>query len=50
MNEQRILLTGGWILSMDPAIGDLRHGDILVEGANIVAVEPQIEAPDAERR
>jgi 5-methylthioadenosine/S-adenosylhomocysteine deaminase len=49
MNEQRILLTGGWILSMDPAIGDLRQGDVLVEGTEIIAVEPRIDAPDAEQ-
>ncbi len=33
---------------MDPAIGDLRGGDILIEGECIVAVAPHIDAPQAE--
>ncbi|CAG2154342.1 amidohydrolase family protein [Cupriavidus numazuensis] len=49
MNERRLLLTGGWILSMDPAIGDLRQGDILIEGDRIAAVAPRIEAPEVQR-
>jgi len=49
VSERRILLTGGWILSMDTAIGDLRKGNILVDGRDIVAVAPHIHAPDAER-
>ncbi|GAC1317315.1 MAG: amidohydrolase family protein [Collimonas sp.] len=49
MNQRPILLTGGWILSMDPAIGDLRGGDVLIDGEQIVAVAPHIEAPEAER-
>lgn len=44
-----MLLSGGWIVSMDAAIGDLREGDILVEGERIVAVAPHIEAGDVER-
>ncbi|MCY0854100.1 amidohydrolase family protein [Cupriavidus sp. D39] len=49
MNERRLLMTGGWILSMDPRIGDLREGDILIEGDRIAAVAPHIEVSDAER-
>ncbi|QHE93598.1 amidohydrolase family protein [Pandoraea fibrosis] len=49
MNERRVLLQGGWVLSMDPAIGDLRVGDVLVEGERILAVAPHIDATDAER-
>ncbi|MBL0423343.1 amidohydrolase family protein [Ramlibacter sp. AW1] len=44
----RVLLRGGWIISMDPAIGDLRTGDLLIEGERIAAVAPRIEADDAE--
>ena len=43
----RILIHGATILTLDPRIGDLR-GDILVEGARIVAVAPSISADDAE--
>src|SRR3712207_2552322 len=31
--ERRILLKGGVVLTMDPAIGDLEQGDVLIEGA-----------------
>ena len=49
MDRQPTLLSGGWIISMDPYIGDFRQGDVLIEGQRIVAVAPQIEAPQAER-
>src|SRR6266545_1370694 len=44
----RVLLRGGHILSMDPQIGDLYGGDILVEGDKIAAVGPSVDAGDAE--
>jgi 5-methylthioadenosine/S-adenosylhomocysteine deaminase len=46
--SKRVLFRGGHILSMDPAIGDLYGGDVLVEGDTIAAVGPSIEAGDAE--
>jgi len=49
VSTHRTLLAGGWILSMDPAIGDLRRGDVLIEGEHIVAVAPHIETEAAER-
>jgi len=49
MEQRPILLSGGWIISMDPSIGDLRQGDVLIEGQRIAAVAPRIEAPQAER-
>jgi cytosine/adenosine deaminase-related metal-dependent hydrolase len=36
--ERRILLTGGTVLSMDPAVGDFERGDVLVEGSKLIAV------------
>lgn len=36
--EDRLLLKGGIVLSMDPEIGDLWDADILIEGKKIVAV------------
>lgn len=36
------------MLSMDPAIGDLRVGDVLIEGDSILAVSPKIGNVDAE--
>ena len=46
--SKRVLFRGGHILSMDPAIGDLYGGDVLVEDDTIAAVGPSIEADDAE--
>ncbi|MFD0002535.1 amidohydrolase family protein [Streptomyces sp. NPDC127178] len=43
----RILLRAGHVLSMDPAVGDLPQGDVLIEDGKITAVEPDISA-DAE--
>lgn len=47
-HPKRILIRGGTILSMDPLIGDLAKGDVLIEGDRIVAVGPRLEADDAE--
>jgi 5-methylthioadenosine/S-adenosylhomocysteine deaminase len=33
---------------MDPAVGDLGRGDVLIEGGVIAAVAERIDAPDAE--
>lgn len=49
MNQRRVLLRGGWVLSMDTAVGDLREGDVLIEGDRIAAVAPHIEAAAAEQ-
>jgi len=46
---KRILISGGAIVSMDPAVGDLRRGDVLIEDDNIVEVGPSVPAGDAER-
>jgi 5-methylthioadenosine/S-adenosylhomocysteine deaminase len=43
----RLLLRGGHVITMDPQIGDLTKGDVLIEDDRIVGVEPQIDA-DAE--
>ena len=45
---RRVLLRGGHVLSMDPQIGDLYGGDVLVEGDTIAAVGHRLEAADAE--
>ena len=46
--SDRILLKGGMILSMDPAIGDLWQGDVLIEGKKILAVGANIDVTDAQ--
>jgi 5-methylthioadenosine/S-adenosylhomocysteine deaminase len=44
----RTLLTGGTVISMDPVVGDLDHGDVLLQDGVIVKVAERIDAPDAE--
>ena len=44
----RILIKGGSIVTMDPAIKDLPRGDILIENGKIAAVRPTIAADGAE--
>jgi cytosine/adenosine deaminase-related metal-dependent hydrolase len=44
----KILITGGTVVTMDPKIGDLPIGDVLIEGNRIVAVAPHIQADDAQ--
>ena len=45
---KRVLLRGGHVLSMDPEIGDLFGGDVLVEDDRIAAVGHELDAGDAE--
>ena len=40
--------TGGNIVSMDPEIGELPKGDVLIEGGKISAVGPELEASGAD--
>ncbi|HEX2498877.1 MAG TPA: amidohydrolase family protein [Actinomycetes bacterium] len=45
--SNRTLIRGGHVLSVDPEVGDLPSGDVLIEDDTIAAVRPQIDA-DAE--
>jgi 5-methylthioadenosine/S-adenosylhomocysteine deaminase len=40
-----ILLRGGTIISMDPAVGDFARGDLHIQGKHIVEVGPNLKAP-----
>ncbi|MDX6371310.1 MAG: 5-methylthioadenosine/S-adenosylhomocysteine deaminase [Nocardioidaceae bacterium] len=42
------LITGGTIVSMDPAVGELDRGDVLIEDEKIVDVAARIDAPGAQ--
>lgn len=44
----RLLIKSGTIVTMDRGIPDLPSGDVLIEDDRILAVEPAIEASDAE--
>lgn len=45
---RRVLVKGGHVMSMDPAVGDFATADVLIEGARIKAVGPNLDAGDAE--
>lgn len=48
MSSDRILISGGTVITMDPRTGVLPRGDVLVEGDTIVQIAPHIEAVDCE--
>jgi 5-methylthioadenosine/S-adenosylhomocysteine deaminase len=43
--NQRLLLKGGTVVSMDPGVGDFVKGDVLIEGKKIVSVAGEIRPP-----
>ena len=43
--NQHLLLRGGTIVTMDPAVGDFAPGDVLIQGKRIVAVGRNLKAP-----
>ena len=45
---KRVLIRGGHVLTMDPAIGDIYGGDVLLEGDRVAAVAARVDAGDAE--
>lgn len=48
MSAERLLIRNGYIISMDPDIGDITGGDVLVEDGKIAEVGRQLEASEAE--
>src|SRR5262245_51155605 len=40
-----ILLRGGTIITMDPAVGDFARGDVHIQGKHIVEVSRTVKAP-----
>src|SRR5215472_6356035 len=48
MTLPRPLLRGGMVVSMDPAVGDLLPGDVLIEDGRIAAVAATVDTADAE--
>ena len=41
--RRRYVIRGGYVMSMDPKVGDFAQGDVLVEGTKIVAVGPNLQ-------
>lgn len=46
---ERLLISGGYVLSMDEEIGEIERGEVLVEDGVIVAVGESLDVVDAER-
>ncbi|MFE5091922.1 amidohydrolase family protein [Streptomyces sp. NPDC056638] len=46
-DARRILFTGATVVTMDPGLGVMDGGDLLVEGDTITGVGPHLDAPDA---
>ncbi|HMG59860.1 MAG TPA: amidohydrolase family protein [Burkholderiales bacterium] len=47
-NGRRYVIRNGHVMSMDPAVGDIVRGDVLVEGKKIVAVGRNLHAGGAD--
>ncbi len=47
-SSNRYVIRGAWVLSQDPAIGDLRSADILIEDGKIASVGADLGDLDAE--
>jgi cytosine/adenosine deaminase-related metal-dependent hydrolase len=45
--KRRYVIRGGSVMSMDPSVGDLDQGDVLIEGKKILAVGQNLHAGDA---
>ncbi|MET7568797.1 amidohydrolase family protein [Streptomyces sp. NPDC005492] len=46
-DQRRVLFTGATVVTMDPELGIIEGGDVLVEGDTITAVGPHLDAGDA---
>jgi cytosine/adenosine deaminase-related metal-dependent hydrolase len=46
--SRKTLIRGGIVYSVDPAIGNLPRGDVLIEDDKIVAVAPELSIDDAQ--
>lgn len=46
--SERLLIRGGYVLSMDPEVGELEHADVLIEDGVIVQIGQGIEVSEAE--
>ena len=49
MSSQRLLIRNGFVVSMDPDVGDIPSGDVLVEEGKIVEVGRDLGVSDAEQ-
>lgn len=48
MRSNRVLIRGGYVLSMDRDVGEMETGDVLVEDGRIARIAAQIDAGDCD--
>src|SRR5262245_29441341 len=44
---RRYVIRNGYVMSMDPAVGNFVSGDVLIEGKKILAIGPNLRVGDA---
>src|SRR3954447_16945595 len=49
MSSQRLLIRNGFVVSMDPQIGEIPNADVFVEDGKIVEIGPNLDITDAEQ-
>jgi 5-methylthioadenosine/S-adenosylhomocysteine deaminase len=49
MSSKRLLIRNGFVVSMDPDVGDVYRGEVLVEDGKIVDIGPDLGVADAEQ-
>ena len=48
--DRTTLIKGGYVLTLDPALGDMPNTDVLIDGEKIAAVGPEPERGPARQR
>ncbi len=48
--DRTTLIKGGYVLTLDPALGDMPNSDVLIDGEKIAAVGPEPERGPARQR
>jgi cytosine/adenosine deaminase-related metal-dependent hydrolase len=46
--SERLVVRGGFVVSMDPEIGEIPNADVLIEDGKIVEIGPKLDVGDAE--
>lgn len=44
--SSRVLIRNGWIVTMDPELGDIKRGSLLIEGSDIAEIGQDVSAPE----
>ena len=49
MSSQRLVFRNGFVVSIDPELGDMPHTDVLIQGSKIVRSARTSGEPERER-